>query len=483
MSIGRHAIYNLAGYVVPALLSLMTVPAYLRLLGAERFGAMTLAWLLLGYFGVFDFGLGRATAQRVAMLRKDGDTEPSQLVSSAVLTNLALGLPGALVLYLVAASLFGGAFRLEPGLRNEALAALPWLALAVPVATTTGVLSGALMGRERFAAINSASVVSTVLFQLVPLGVAFAHGPSLPAVLAAAVATRLFGLALLLRACTREFGRLSLARWDSARLRGLFAFGGWVTLASLIAPLLTLTDRFLVGTRLGAFAVTVYSVPVDITQRLGNVASAIGNALFPRLALATGEEARQLTRSGIAALYVLLTPPIAAAIVLADPLFRLWLGEDIGSLSAPLARVMLVAIWFNSFAQMAFVRLQAQGRPDLVAKLLLAETPLYLIALFWSLHHHGLWGASLAFLARMIVDALGMALLADRRMEHGCLLLPTLAVFVAFCFGLREMAPLAPGEALGWAMLAFAASACLCWRVLPARVRFQALGLFRREGR
>ncbi|HMP54957.1 MAG TPA: oligosaccharide flippase family protein, partial [Novosphingobium sp.] len=286
-----------------------------------------------------------------------------------------------------------------------------------------------------------------------------------------AVVARVLGLGLMRRAVRREFGPIEPWRWERAEVRALLAFGGWVALTSLVAPLLTLTDRFLVGAVVGAAAVAIYSVPVDLTQRLGAVAAALGNALFPRLALASGEEATRLVRAGIDALFVLLTPPVAAGLILADPLFRLWLGDAIGGQAAPLARVMLVAAWFNAFAQMAFVRLQAQGRPDLVAKLLLAETPVYLLALWWALASHGLWGAALVFLARMVIDSLGMAYLAGRRLERAWLLLPTLGLFVAACFVLRAMAPIALWPGLGWAALAAAGLSVAGWQLLPEDLR------------
>lgn len=73
-----------------------------------------------------------------------------------------------------------GMMNIGSVLRGEAIAALPWLALSVPVATTLGVLSGALMGRERFGVLNRAGIASTVLFQLLPLGVALAGRVDLP---------------------------------------------------------------------------------------------------------------------------------------------------------------------------------------------------------------------------------------------------------------------------------------------------------------
>ena len=44
----------------------MTIPRVVAGLGMERFGLLTLVWTAIGYFGLFDFGLGRALTQQVA---------------------------------------------------------------------------------------------------------------------------------------------------------------------------------------------------------------------------------------------------------------------------------------------------------------------------------------------------------------------------------------------------------------------------------
>ena len=42
------------------------VPPLVRLLGVDRFGVLALAWIIVGYFSLFDLGMGRALTKLVA---------------------------------------------------------------------------------------------------------------------------------------------------------------------------------------------------------------------------------------------------------------------------------------------------------------------------------------------------------------------------------------------------------------------------------
>lgn len=62
----RDVLWNLVGTGLPMLVAIPAIPALISGLGAARFGVLTLAWVVVGYFSLFDLGLGRAMTQLVA---------------------------------------------------------------------------------------------------------------------------------------------------------------------------------------------------------------------------------------------------------------------------------------------------------------------------------------------------------------------------------------------------------------------------------
>jgi len=472
MSIGRNVGYNLVGAILPMALGLVSVPLYLQLIGPERYGILSLAWLILGYFGVFDLGLGRAASQCIAALRDASAEERATAFGTALLCNVLVGLIGACIIWPIASVVFARSIEMSPALRAEAVTSAPLLALALPVATIMGVLSGALMGRERFLAINRTSVTSTTLFQLLPLAVAWWFGPKLVLLLLASLAARLVGLVMFWRHCRAEFGPQAWRKFDRRQMIALVGFGGWVTVAGLFIPLLTMADRFIIGSRLGAVAVTIYTVPTQITSRLSPIAGALSNALFPRFATAGKVEADRLTRNGLMALFVLLTPVVAFGLAVMAPVLHLWLGAQIGDPAGPIGRIMLITTWLNVFGQVPFARLQATGAPETVAKANMCEVPFYLVLLWALIAVAGLEGAAIAALVRILFDTHLMQWLAARRFFNVLGVALALALFATEEFIVRAWHPdllRGCGMGFGFACIAALGAAGLLPRELKAR--------------
>ena len=88
MSIIRNTAYNVAGLGLPLLAALVCIPYLIAQLGAERFGILTLIWAVVSYFGIFDLGMARALTQRLAALRRLGQTKEIAATCNSALLML-----------------------------------------------------------------------------------------------------------------------------------------------------------------------------------------------------------------------------------------------------------------------------------------------------------------------------------------------------------------------------------------------------------
>jgi O-antigen/teichoic acid export membrane protein len=415
VSVGRHTAYNLAGSLIPIALSFVTVPLYLHLVGAERYGVLSIAWLLLGYFGLFDLGLGRATSFRIAALRDEPPEARSRTFWAALLVNLLMGAVAGLLLLIAGYIFFAHVLKVSEDLRTEIVRASPILALAAPLATMTGVLSGALQGREKFLQLNVVSTLSTVLFQVFPLSIAWLAGPNLSWLLVSAISARLIAVLALAYLCHREITRGQRVELDRTEAMVLLKYGGWVNLATAVSPVLFMTDRFLIGGVLGARTVTDYTVPYQLASRTSILSGSLTAALFPRLSSADAGQRDALSTNATIAVACILGPAFVFGVCIMGPFLQLWVGGQLGPAAPWVGRLVLFAMWGNALALVAYTTLQASGRPATVSKIMMAEIPPYLVMLSVGATTLGLVGCGLATAARAFFDYLLLTFFAHRR--------------------------------------------------------------------
>ena len=424
--------------VLPFAFALITVPIYIVHIGAARYGILSVVWILLGYFGFLDFGLSRASANALSRLGHASAAERMPVLVTSLALNAVLGLVGGLILFLVSSTLLARFAHLPPELTAEIDAAMPWIAGMLPVGLISGVGSGAIESRERFLAANLLTTFGGVLGQVAPVICAVLIGPSLAVVIPAAFLSRLASTLLIWVVVIRSEGPLGFRRFDRSRVRELIGYGAWVSVTSLISPLLETFDQLLIGTLLGPSAIAHYSVPMNICTRLQVAASALAKTLFPRLSRLQREDATRLAERAFVALAYGFAGVCGPALILAEPTLRLWVGTDFTAYAAPVARILLLGAWTNGIAFIPYTLIQGQGRPDLTAKIHAAEVLPFFLVLWLLMTHFGLPGAALAWSLRTTAD---------------CLILMRVSGY--WSFRLIRALPAAGCVALCWAVASF----------------------------
>ncbi len=402
----RNTLILIAGSVVQTVIALLTVPAYLAVIGEELFGVYVIAALVIGYFGILDRGLNAAVQNEVAQVAPRDTTACSKIVWTAAALNAVLGLVGGAALIVVGWILFEYVLSLPDGMRAQSVAALPVLAACVPVLTISGVFQGGLVGRERFVTVSLLDTVRITALQVLPLAFAYWWGAELIWLAAGFfVALALSGMCYF-GACLRLVLRPTLwARPSREMAVRFFHYGKWVTVTSVISPLLDISDRIVIGAVRGATAVTTFAIPYNLASRLLIVPFSLIRVAFPRFSAISAEDSRALGTSALAGLAASTAPLAVLGATFAAPFLAWWIGPDLAASSAPIAAILFAGMWVNGLGYVPYGLLQAQGRPDLPARVHAFELIPFLVALAIGVRVGGPFGAAVVWSFRALFDS------------------------------------------------------------------------------
>lgn len=412
-----NSLWSLAGQLLPLIVGVLTLPALIRAMGLERYGFLTLVWVLVGYASLFDFGIGRALTRAVASaLASTDDAVANRLAQVGCTYLLTFGILVGLALAVGTPWLAAHALGLPQDLQAEAQRALWILAASVPMVMLSSGYAGVLTAHQHF---RSMSVLRAVL------GIAGFIGPLLVAtqinrleyVVAFVLCMRIINNAALARACRRQCAfDFHLSRPDRATSNALFSLGGWITVSNLVSPLLTYLDRLLLGSLVPIRAVAFYATPFDLLSRSMILPYSIMGALFPSAAgLQRGsEEARVVLEASVRLLYALMWPIMLAFMALAEPGLRAWLGNEFAANAAPVLQVLAAGVFLNALAQAPATLVQAAGHPRWMAKMHLIELPVFVFLLWLFTSKWGILGTALASALRNALDAAVVFVMAYR---------------------------------------------------------------------
>ena len=404
--ISHDTLVNFTGQGIAAVAALVCAPFVVHAVGIDRFGLLSLVWVVVGYFSILDFGFGPAVTRSVSAAVSGGQRwRVPSLFWAANRIQLYLSAAGTLALGFATPALVNLVLNVPAPLRGEATISLYMCALGLPAVVMSSSVIGLLQAARRFDLTNAVQVPLSVSQFVVPLACALVW-PNLPFIVATLLLSRVVALVALFYLAFRVFPELSGGQpRDPEAWRSLATFGGWITVSSIISPLMVYADRFLLGHLRTLAVVSYYSVPSDAATRLLIVPRSLFPVLFP---VFSGSQ-DPLASSDIAAralkyTLILVGLPVVVLIVLAGTIMTVWMGPTFAAESTRAFQILLVGITLNSLAYVPSALTQAAGRADVTAKLHMIELPLYALVAYGAIDRWGINGAAAAWLLRMLCD-------------------------------------------------------------------------------
>ena len=374
--------------------------------------------VLIGYCGLFDFGLGRALTNLVGRALGAGEenTIPSLAFTASVLM-LAMGTLGGLGLALASPVLVQHVLNVPPPLQADALRSLLIVSLSIPIVIVTTGFRGIVEAYQRFDLSNILRIPQGIFSFAGPLvAVEFSHSlfPIVLILLAGRIALL---LAYALIAYKIVPGWHSGKLFQTAPIPELLSFGGWMTVSGIVSPVMASLDRLLIGTMLTLQSVAYYSTPNEVATKLLLVPAALAGVMFPTfstLLISEPLEAHRLYARALKYLAAVLALPTLAILMFSHYGLKIWLGMDFANHSSVPLQILVVGVFLNGLAALPFALIQGLGNAEWTGKLHLLELPLYLIIFYPLVRRFGIDGAAFAWSLRAVFDATVLFVLAAR---------------------------------------------------------------------
>lgn len=454
--VARNTLANTTQFAVAFVIQLLLIPMIIGSLGQAEYGLWALAFSVLGFLTLLDFGLAPGVVKAVAQATASGDVlRRNRMLSTITFVYLGLALLAALVVGVLALG-YGPWLDVPTEAQGRALAiflilgARTW-AIVLPL----GLFRGVLFGAQRVVFISGIQIVSSLgLAAGTWLVLRAGHGLvgmawvnlGLLALEHVAYVIAAFRAVPQLRVSPRLF--------DRTLLREASEFGVFQLVVSLSALVLLRTDVILVQIFLSLGAVALYSVPLKIAEYAVLLLKPLVNNLTPVAAqLGEAGDTVGLQRLVVHGARIALLPAAllaAGAWAFAGEALVLWLGPSFAQ-AAPVLIVLLTAIALSMPQIVVSGVFTMTGRHRFTALAAAASVAVNLAASVALVHVFGLTGVALGTLAAaVLVDVVAVLVVASRVVGVGYLellrrvYLPALAsalILVTISLGVKALWP------------------------------------------
>ncbi|MDO4689048.1 MAG: flippase [Plesiomonas sp.] len=417
MSLKKHFVWNLIGGCAPLVIGVFSIPFLMRELGVQLFGLLTLIWALIGYFSLFDFGLGRALTQIISKYIED-EIKCEEYASIGLLLIFYIGFVGLFIVCLLTLLMPYSWIGVSNEYQSDVRIALLLASIGIPITTLTSGIRGVLEGFFKFKESNILRLYLGVGNFILPVIVVFFFEKTLSLVTASLILVRLFVLFLSLyevKKCVKL--KLYSLMGSKDKVKELISFGSWMTASNVISPLMVTADRFVISALLGATVIAYYTVPFEVIIRFLIIPAALTSAFFPHISRAMStdlSEAKKMYHDKYKIIVVSMLIICGVAVSLSKFMLSVWLGNEFASHSWVIASILMFGVTLNGIAQMPHAATQASGDSKSIAIAHIIEFIIYIPILMGMITYFGLIGAAVAWVFRAGLDLLFMSILSNK---------------------------------------------------------------------
>jgi len=327
---------SLPGFI-SILLSLLSIPIYLKFGGKEEYGNYIFLHFLSFIAPILNFGLGKISAINISK-NKDQDKVALILLFKTLKNSLIILV--FCFLFLVANIFFG--------FISPVFLLLTILSIFLTILFVT--IEGIFQGKELF--------FGLMLINLFFYGVSLSLPPFLLIFLYKNY-ENLFIFSLIIKASIviislyYLFGHKNLKffyKYPSSL--PYYSDQKWFSISNLLNITYEVMDKYLIKLHIGSTALAIYSIPQQLTGKLSILSKGISAVLLPSIAL---KKSKLITKNLLVSLkfFILIIPFfIFLFFYFFDIFFEIWIGKDSSTEIINLAKIFSVVTWVSCLSHL-----------------------------------------------------------------------------------------------------------------------------------
>jgi O-antigen/teichoic acid export membrane protein len=399
-SVRRNSLYSVVGFAVPSLLLFGATPPLVHELGAAGYGLWSISLATLGLMGTLDLGLGGALAKYVAEY-----VEAENLRSLSAAATLGILMYGVIAacftsLLFLEANTVAGIFAGPNAPRDQVATVVRLTALGLIPLLLRGAGTAFITGLQRFDLLMIASLAQNTSIIGAALVVTYSGGSVRDVVLSSLLVFSVFSALVLVvgcRAILRMGARPLLAR---GQMRKLLSFVAFMGVSNIGTAIFESADRLTVAATIGPAAVTYYTVPISVANKILYTADIACRPLMPAASGWISAGRTQVVKAHLrsATLWTAFGALTASLVGLSfsRPFMRIWMGPAFAAHALSTFRVLLVVYALLALAAPAYHVANGVGMPWLgavtaivggaasIALIVLLAPPLGVVGAAWA---------------------------------------------------------------------------------------------------
>ena len=380
---------------------LIITPFILKYVGDSSYGVYKTIASISSSLAVMDLGLGTTMTRYMARYHATGDKDEANNFAGMIfaqygLISAIIVLVGLILLSLLE-SIYSQTFNIDE--MHLAKVLLLILVLNLILRLLENLFFGILSGYECFGFSNGIKLFNIICkFSLILVLLPIIRNVVLIVLLETFIV--ILTIVLFWGYIRRKLSiRPHIRQWDKELFKESFGYTALMFIQTITVQFNGNIDNVLIGAKIGAASVTVYSMALQIFGMYENLSGSIANIMLPNVTQkvvnnSSGQELQKTVVKAGRFQFVLLAAALGGFIVLGEEFYKLWLGDSFSDCYL-LTLILIIPVTFPMVQNVSLSILRAENKMMYRTITLVISCVLNFTVTLIGIHFWGYWGAAI----------------------------------------------------------------------------------------